>query len=121
MMRAEQVTQPTRVFMSDGNPQNGSIWPVVTIIVAIVALGTLGWDVMLQGRVKKMEERVAQIEHNQKAAAAATPKSGKTPAVSDTRVGPAPVSSRRRRGATTRPATTQPATQPAAKSTNSQK
>ena len=99
--------------MSDGNPQNGSIWPVVTVIVGIVALGALGWDVMLQGRVKKLEERVAQVEHNQKAAAA-TPKSGKTPTVSDTPVTPAPVSSRRRRGAATRPATTQAQTKPAA-------
>jgi hypothetical protein len=106
--------------MSDGNPQNGSIWPVVTIIVGIVALGALGWDVMLQGRVKKMEERVAQMEHNQKAAAAATPKSGKTPAVIDTPPAPA-VSSRRRRGAATRPSTTQAATQPAAKSGDSLK
>jgi hypothetical protein len=107
--------------MSDGNPQNGSIWPVVTIIVGIVALGALGWDVMLQGRVKKMEERVAQVEHNQKAAAAATPKSGKAPAVSDTPLAPAPVSSRRRRGAATRAATTQPVTQPAVKTGDSQK
>ena len=91
--------------MSDGNPQqNGSIWPVVTVIVGLLALGALGWDVMLQGRVKKMEERVAQMERSQKAAAAAAPaKAPKSPAATE-----APASSsRRRKGATTRPATTQ--------------
>jgi hypothetical protein len=97
--------------MSDGNPQNGSIWPVVTVIVGIVALGALGWDVMLQGRVKKMEERLVQVERARAAAAAAAPaKVPKTPAVTEA---PA-ASSRRRKGATTRPATTQSQTKPAA-------
>ena len=96
--------------MSDGNPQNGSIWPVVTIIVGIVALGALGWDVMLQGRVKKMEERIVQVERMRAAAAAAPAKATKTPAVIEA---PASSSSRRRRGAATRPATTQAQTKPA--------
>jgi hypothetical protein len=98
--------------MSDGNPQNGSIWPVVTVIVGLIALGSLGWDVMLQGRIKKMEERLEKVERA-RAAAAAPVKAPKSPAVSEA---PAVSSSRRRRGATTRPATTRAATQPAAKS-----
>jgi hypothetical protein len=97
--------------MSDGNPQNGSIWPVVTVIVGIVALGALGWDVMLQGRVKKMEERIVQVERARAAAAAPT----KVTKAAATDTPPAPVSSsRRRRGAATRPATTQSQTKPAA-------
>lgn len=99
--------------MSDGNPQNGSVWPVITVIVGIIALGALGWDVMLQGRVKKMEERMVQVERARAAAgvAAAPAKAPKAPVVSDV---PAS-SSRKRRGSTTRPSTMPTVTQPAAK------
>jgi hypothetical protein len=109
-----------RVFMSDGNPQNGSVWPVVTVIAGLFALGALGWDVMLQGRMKKMEERLVQVERARSAAAAPiAAKAAPKPAMTDAPAGSA--SSRRRKGATTRPATTQAATQPAAKSGDSVK
>jgi hypothetical protein len=100
--------------MSNGNPQNGSIWPVATVIVGIVALAALGWDVMLQGRVKKMEERVAQVEARARAAAAAQPKASAKPAAV-TADAPATQAAPRRRGRrpSTQPATTQTATKPA--------
>jgi hypothetical protein len=93
--------------MSNGNSQNGSIWPVVTVIVGMVALAAVGWDVMLQGRLKKMEERLTQVESRSRAAAAPA-KAAPKPAATD-----APAPPRRRgRGAATQPATTQAATKP---------
>ena len=95
--------------MSNGNPQNASIWPVVTVIVGVVALAAVGWDVALQGRVKKMEERLSQVEHA-RAAAPAAAKAAPKPAATG-----APVSSSRRRAraASTQPTTTQAASKPA--------
>jgi hypothetical protein len=96
--------------MSNGSPQNGSIWPVVTVIVGMVALAAVGWDVMLQGRLKKMEERLAQVESRSRAATAAPAKAAPKPAVPD-----APPAPRRRgKGAATQPgaATTQATTKP---------
>ena len=92
--------------MSNGNPQNASIWPVVTVIVGVVALAAVGWDVVLQGRVKKMEERLSQVEHARTAAAAPAPaKAAPKPAATDA---PVAASRRRGKGAATTQATTKP-------------
>jgi hypothetical protein len=96
--------------MSNGSPQNGSIWPVVTVIVGMVALAAVGWNVMLQGRLKKMEERLTQVESRSRAAAAAPAKAAPKPAATD-----APAPPRRRgKGAATQPgaATMQATTKP---------
>ena len=93
--------------MSNGNPNNAStIWPVVTVIVGVLALAAVGWDVALQGRVKKLEERLSQVEHARATAAAPA----KAPKAVPTEPPSAP--RRRARGAATQPATTQATTKP---------
>ena len=56
----------------------GSIWPVVTIVVGVVALALAGWDAALasqnrhlRDRVDKLEKTVTDLENQDKAAAAA--------------------------------------------------
>jgi acid phosphatase class B len=48
--------------MSNGNSQGTSIWPVVTVIVAVIALAGVGWDVMLQKHNKSLEDRLKKVE-----------------------------------------------------------
>jgi hypothetical protein len=61
-----------------GNETAGSIWPVVTIVVGVVALALAGWDAALasqnrhlRDRVDKLEKTVTDIENKDKAEAAA--------------------------------------------------
>jgi hypothetical protein len=48
--------------MSNGTSQNASIWPVVTVIVAVIALAAVGWDAMLQKHNKSLEDRLKKVE-----------------------------------------------------------
>lgn len=50
------------VNMSNGNAQNGSIWPLMVVLVGIVAIGAVAWDVMLQNRNQSLEHRLQKLE-----------------------------------------------------------
>lgn len=61
-----------------GNETGGSIWPVVTIVVGVIALALAGWDAALasqnrhlRDRVDKLEKTVTDLENKDKAEAAA--------------------------------------------------
>jgi len=63
------------VNMSNGNPRSDSIWPLITILVGIVAVGAVTWDVMLhrqnqalEGRLQKVEGHLSGMEAKEKAA-----------------------------------------------------
>ena len=65
--------------MSNGNTGGGSVWPVITIIVGVIALALAGWDAVLSGhnralerRVEKLEGRLAEIDTKTKATEATT-------------------------------------------------
>ena len=99
--------------MSDNQTGNASIWPTITIVLAVVTLGVAGWAVVLQGKarsiqddVKKLTKRVDALEGENKAL------SSKVAAVA-----PPPTASssarRRRAAAAAAAAATQPATAPA--------
>ena len=67
--------------MSNGSSRNESVWPLVTIIIGIVAVAAVAWDVMLQkhnqaleNRLQKMETRVDALDGKGKAAEAAAAK-----------------------------------------------
>jgi F0F1-type ATP synthase membrane subunit b/b' len=49
--------------MSNGNVQNKSILPVMTVIVGIIALAAVGWGAVLQMHAKGLEQRVKKVEH----------------------------------------------------------
>src|SRR4051794_27567184 len=94
--------------MSDNQPGSGSIWPAMTIVLAVITLGVAGWAAMLQSKdralqddVKRLTKRVDALEGEAKAmsskvAAVAPPPGGSSAA-------------RRRRAAA---AATQPSTAP---------
>ena len=97
--------------MSNNQPGNTSIWPAITIVLAVVTLGVAGWDVVLQNKnralqddVSKLRKRVDALEGEagalQRKVAAVTPP-------------PTATSSRRRRAAAAAAAATQSTTAPA--------
>jgi hypothetical protein len=64
--------------MSNGNVRNASIWPVITVVVGIIAIGAVAWDVLLHNqnqslehRLQKMDARLVDIETRGKNADAA--------------------------------------------------
>jgi hypothetical protein len=70
--------------MTNNPPANGSIWPTITIVLAVITLAVAGWAVVLQGKerslqhdVKELSKRVDALEGENKAltskVAAATP------------------------------------------------
>jgi len=67
--------------MSNGNPRNESIWPLITVIVGIIAVGAVTWDVLLhrqnqalESRLQKLENHFNGIEQKEKAAETAAEK-----------------------------------------------
>lgn len=98
--------------MSNNQPGNTSIWPAITIVLAVITLGVAGWDVVLQNKnralqddVSKLRKRVEALEGDAKAME--TKVAAVTPA-------PTATSARRRRAAAAAAtqSTTAPATAP---------
>jgi len=50
--------------MSNGNPRNESIWPLITVIVGIIAVGAVTWDVLLHRQNQALESRLQKLENH---------------------------------------------------------
>lgn len=98
--------------MSNNQPGTTSIWPAMTIVLAVITLGVAGWDALLQTKnralqdeVSKLRKRVEALEGDAKAlearVATVAPPAGASSAAA------------RRRRAAAAAAATQPATAPA--------
>jgi hypothetical protein len=48
--------------MAHEKSRNDSIWPLITIIAVVIALGAVGWDVMLHRHNQVLEDRLRKIE-----------------------------------------------------------
>ncbi len=48
--------------MANGNARNESIWPMITVIVGIIAIAAIGWDVMLHNEAQGLERRLRKAE-----------------------------------------------------------
>lgn len=48
--------------MANGNARNESIWPMITVIVGIIAIAAVGWDVMLHNQAQGLEHRLRKAE-----------------------------------------------------------
>ena len=48
--------------MANGNARNESIWPLITVIVGIIALAAIGWDVMLHNDAQGLDRRLRKAE-----------------------------------------------------------
>jgi uncharacterized protein YlxW (UPF0749 family) len=100
--------------MANNNPGNASIWPTITVVLAIMTVGVAGWDAVLQAKnkalqddVTKLRKRVDALEGEAKTLQTRVAAVAPPPA-------PAGSSSRRRRAAAAAAAAaTQPTTAPA--------
>jgi hypothetical protein len=48
--------------MANGNARNESIWPMITVIVGIIAVAAIGWDVMLHNEAQGLDRRLRKAE-----------------------------------------------------------
>ena len=48
--------------MANGNARNESIWPLITVIVGIIALAGIGWDVLLNNEAQGLDRRLRKAE-----------------------------------------------------------
>jgi hypothetical protein len=54
--------------MGGGGGGNTSVWPVITIIVGVIALALAGWDSVLARQNRELKDRVEKLETWQKGA-----------------------------------------------------